>query len=188
MSLLFPKNPKDMNTQELFDMMQHVQKQAKKQNQHFPMYTSRQPAPGAQATAEHMHEDATRKLLTSLFEQQTPEKEQNTSGGIRPSAQEDKRLAQNNERGLVDGITKAAKALAPEVDMGTYGQLSQIGKSEAAKEYELDVDFGLTKQDFKAKRYENFLKVYGEEKGKKKYKEAETLFLEIQRLKGLEKN
>ena len=70
MTFKFPKHPNEMNPNELFDMVQQVQQQAKSQGQHYPMSTTRHPAPGTEATVNDMHVGATRQQLTDIFNRQ----------------------------------------------------------------------------------------------------------------------
>ena len=142
MSLLFPKNPKDMNTQELFDMMQLVQKQAKNQNRYYPMYTSRQPAPGAQATAEHMHEDATRKQLTSLYEAQNKKPNSKQSRPEEQLAQAGFGITSSVTKGVKQGFKGAPDALISGVGIGLLDQ------AETKFQIKQLADTGMTESQF----------------------------------------
>lgn len=70
MSLNFPKHPKDMNREELFDMMQKVQSVARKNNQHSPMPTRTTLREGQTPTPADLHEEAARKELAGYYEEQ----------------------------------------------------------------------------------------------------------------------
>lgn len=107
MTFKFPKHPNEMNPNELFDMVQQVQQQAKSQGQHYPISTTRHPAPGTEATVNDMHVGATRQQLTDIFNRQKstppiapaqPTQNNQTAGlvdALVPSANADDRLAQN---------------------------------------------------------------------------------------------
>lgn len=70
MAYNFPKPPKDMSPQEVFDTMQQMQQLAQSQGQNYIMYTKTTLPKGQKPTLADMHEEAARQQLTALYEGQ----------------------------------------------------------------------------------------------------------------------
>ena len=92
MSLNFPKHPKDMNREELFDRMQQVQSVARKNNKHSPMPTRTTLREGQTPTPADLHEEAARKELAGYYEEQVamaglPQAAEQTAGIISEASQ-----------------------------------------------------------------------------------------------------
>ena len=122
MSLNFPKHPKDMNREELFDMMQQVQSVARKNNKHSPMPTRTTLREGQTPTPADLHEEAARKELAGYYEEQV------AMAGLPDAAKQVKQA---------DTIHDAANEFAKGV-----GAMRQISKGKLKERDELDKQKG----------------------------------------------
>ena len=153
MSVTIKKHPKDMTRQELFDMLQQVQKHAKSQGQHSPMYTTTMLAPGQAPTVNDMHEGAARQHLTALYQSQskpasTSSQEQqvaqnaytDTLGEWRDIAKEGAGLLHERDKEILKTYNNAGqrpKDFKDAIDKGLYGTIGdkQTLKDEYDKMY-----------------------------------------------------